>query len=85
MNLKPDVDTLMAHRYLYYILCKPVISDYQYDMLEKQVTQKYDSVTGKFINLYDDNHPVMKPGSSDPKSYSRKQIKLAKKFLMDLE
>lgn len=27
---------IMVHRYLYYVECQPVISDYEYDMLERK-------------------------------------------------
>lgn len=29
-------DILLEHRYRYYILCMPIISDYEYDMLERE-------------------------------------------------
>lgn len=57
---------VMAHRYLYYVLHKPVISDYQYDMMEKDAIKKA--------------HPdsqILKPGSDKASDYSEATIKLA--------
>lgn len=33
----------LVHRYLYYVLCTPVISDYEYDMLERKLGQLVES------------------------------------------
>ena len=30
---------LLFHRYMYYVLAEPIISDYEYDMLEKDLVQ----------------------------------------------
>lgn len=34
MSLTPIELKLLAHRYLYYVLCSPILSDYEYDCLE---------------------------------------------------
>jgi len=77
-------DTVMAHRYLYYVLAKPIISDQEYDRLEKQVSQKFDAENGVWVDLLPPEHPLNKPGSSDPKSYTAKQVRLAKKMLKEV-
>lgn len=51
-------DLLLYHRYRYYVLGRPELSDVQYDDLERRV-----------LNLYP-NHPVAStPGSSNPSDY----------------
>ena len=35
-TLLPPEQIVQAHQYLYYILAKPVLSDYEYDMLCKK-------------------------------------------------
>jgi NAD-dependent DNA ligase len=37
MNLTPEEMLVQAHRYLYYVLGVPIISDYDYDMLERKL------------------------------------------------
>lgn len=39
MNEKTNLlkELMLAHRYLYYVECMPVISDFEYDELEKTV------------------------------------------------
>ena len=32
---------IMAHRYLYYVETSPIISDYEYDMLERRALREY--------------------------------------------
>lgn len=70
----------MAHRYLYYVMARPVITDQAYDALEAQATKRYDPDTGNMILLLPDDHPLNKPGSDNPKSYTTYQIRLAKKL-----
>ena len=51
--------TLLAHRYLYYVLGLPVISDFEYDKLEREHLKRFpDSVS------------INKPGSDNPLHYS---------------
>lgn len=33
-------NTILAHRYLYYVKSTPVISDYEYDILEKEAIKE---------------------------------------------
>jgi hypothetical protein len=35
------LDYLRAHQYLYYCLCKPVLTDYQYDMFGRDSGEDY--------------------------------------------
>lgn len=66
----PLEELLMAHRYLYYVLGDTVISDYEYDKLEREAREYLPS-----------DHPIQGVGSSLPSSYSDAQIKLAMSLL----
>ena len=50
---------LLAHRFLYYVVASPVIPDQCYDAIEKQVLPHLPS-----------DHPLHRPGSSNPEDYS---------------
>lgn len=63
-------DLAMAHRYLYYVLCEPVISDVRYDFLEKEA-----------LLTCSEDHPLRKTGSSLRSSYSVDIINAAEKLL----
>ena len=52
-------DVCMAHRYLYYVRNNPVISDFEYDMLEKEAVKDIPK-----------DHPLNKAGSDMESSYS---------------
>jgi NAD-dependent DNA ligase len=62
MNIK---DLVLAYRYLYYVEAYSAISDYEYDILEKQVKHLPE---------------INKPGSSLVKDYSPETIELANKI-----
>lgn len=51
-------DQCMVHRYLYYVLNSPIISDQEYDRMERDATE-----------FLDDNHPLFKCGSDIDSSY----------------
>ena len=53
---------IMAHRYLYYVLGKPIITDREYDELEKRAS------------ILPPNSPVHKPGSDLASSYTYEQV-----------
>lgn len=55
---------IMVHRYLYYIEAEPVISDFEYDMLERKARE-----------ILPDSSPVQGIGSSLFSSYSSDVIK----------
>ena len=40
MSLSPIELELLTHRYLYYVLCSPILSDYEYDCLEAKAEAK---------------------------------------------
>lgn len=63
-------DKCLMHRYLYYVLCEPIISDMQYDIMEKKAKETCDA-----------EHLINKPGSSLKSSYSEDIIKQAKELL----
>jgi NAD-dependent DNA ligase len=65
MNTKLET-LVMAHRYLYYVLCEPVISDQAYDLLERKARKKCSA-----------NSPVHGVGSSLESSYTQEQINKA--------
>jgi NAD-dependent DNA ligase len=56
----------MAHRYLYYVLSAPVISDYLYDQLEKLALESAPA-----------DSPLRKPGSDLASHYSDEIIAMA--------
>jgi NAD-dependent DNA ligase len=58
--------TIMAHRYLYYVLSEPVLPDFDYDMLEREARLHLPETS-----------PVHAVGSSLPSSYTTEQIALA--------
>lgn len=63
-------DQCAAHCYLYYVLSRPVLSDYDYDILERQL-----KATG-----------IEPPVHSDLRdSYTTEQIELANRFAKGLE
>lgn len=53
----------MAHRYLYYCLGEPVVSDYVYDQMEREAR-----------NVLPEDSPVQGVGSSLGSSYTKDQI-----------
>lgn len=58
---------VLAHRYLYYVLARPILSDYEYDKLEVSLTEEEKREIGV--------------GSSLKESYSQEIIDLAQSFL----
>ena len=59
--------TVMAHRYLYYILNSPVLADIDYDSLERSARAVLPPTS-----------PVHQPGSSLPEDYAPDVIHLAR-------
>ena len=51
----------MMHRYLYYVVNRPILTDIEYDMLEKEAT--------KDLAKLHPNHAIFKPGSSNDCDY----------------
>jgi NAD-dependent DNA ligase len=64
-------DFALAHRYLYYVENNPIISDYEYDMLEKKAVIECAKSP---------QHLIHQPGSSLASSYPKRIINLAKKL-----
>ena len=65
---------ILAHRYLYYVMCSPVISDGEYDILERQARKGLSK-----------DSPVRKPGSDLASSYSKEVIKYAEELYRALQ
>ncbi len=61
---------VMAHRYLYYVLSTPVLSDSAYDRLEREARAALS-----------DTSPVHGVGSSLPSSYTAAQVAHARALL----
>lgn len=59
----------LAHRYLYYVKNKPVLSDYRYDLLESEA-----------LRAVSQESALNKPGSDNPKDYPDEIIQLAEKL-----
>lgn len=67
-KLNTSIENLvLAHRYLYYVENNPIISDYEYDILEK-----------KALKVCDEDSPLHNPGSDLMDSYSSEIIELSK-------
>lgn len=62
-------DQAMVHRYRYYVMNSPIISDSEYDRLEEEAIKQADS-----------KHPIHNPGSDLEESYSEEIITIAKKL-----
>src|SRR5579872_5689664 len=72
----------VIHRYLYYVKSEPVISDYQYDMFERELKD----LAGKHPDLanlaeIDMPAPERTVGSSNIDDYSRRIEQLAESIL----
>lgn len=66
-----DISTrIMAHRYLYYVLARPVISDREYDELEKEA-----------VAALPPDHPVHLPGSDRGSDYTTEAKQAAQDLL----
>ena len=62
---------VMAHRYLYYVVACPVLSDYEYDLLEREARSECHKAS-----------PIHDVGSSLPTSYTPVQVKYANGLLV---
>lgn len=69
-NPSYKADLCMGHRYLYYVMNKPVIPDDRYDQLEREA-----------LETAPEDHPIHKPGSDMAFSYSQHHIQIAEKIL----
>jgi hypothetical protein len=71
----PSYDQCLVHRLLYYVYGAPIISDYDYDMLERQALHDLDllAVAGHALEL---------PGSDLEASYPEPLRQLSRKLLM---
>ena len=65
------VKLALAHRYLYYVLMRPVITDSEYDKLEMEAVEAAD----------DDDSDIHSPGSDLEGSYTDDVKKLAMTIL----
>ena len=63
----------MMHRYLYYVVNRPILTDVEYDILEKQAILS--------LEINHPNHPIFKPGSSKEIDYHPLIIKQALELL----
>lgn len=71
MNLSQAIeDSILVHRYLYYVECSPIISDYEYDVIERDAR-----------NRLPPESPVHNIGSDMEDSYPEHIRNKAKKIL----
>lgn len=68
--MHPLVREVLAHRYLYYVLSQPVITDYDYDMLERRARQELPTEETLFT-----------VGSSRPEDYPEEVVSRARELL----
>lgn len=66
----PIEDQCLVHRLLYYVHSRPVLTDHEYDMLERDATAQAS-----------DSHAIQRPGSDLLASYPPRLQELAKRFL----
>lgn len=64
-------DQCLVHRYLYYVKARPIISDYEYDMLER-----------KAVLTAPKDHPIHSSGSDLEDSYPQNIKDIANGFLV---
>ena len=64
---------VMAHRFLYYVLSSPILTDAEYDALERD-----------FLSKTEEDSPVRRPGSDLESSYTKDETALAL-YLKDVE
>ena len=64
------VQVALAHRYLYYVLMSPVLSDQEYDRIEEAA-----------VEIAPDDSPIHDPGSDLDESYSQEVKQLAYRLL----
>lgn len=67
-------DQCLVHRVLYYVFAQPVISDRDYDMMERAAVH---SLEDQGI----ENHPLLKPGSDQLNTYPNDIVEIAKSVL----
>lgn len=67
--MSPLEEQVMAHRYLYYVKAKPVLSDHAYDMLEREA-----------VALAPTRSPVHQIGSSLAADYPDYIVKIAERI-----
>ena len=65
-NLEKLRDELHQHNYYYYVLDKPLISDFDFDMKLKQL----NDLENKFPEFNDDNSPTKRVGGVVVKSFN---------------
>lgn len=63
----PVEDQCLVHRYLYYVMARPVLTDWEYSKLEVLA----------FIGEFSDDHPLWKPGSDRAEDYPAHIIEIA--------
>ncbi len=71
-TIASDERLALTHRYLYYVLAQTIISDYDYDMLERRVLAHPDLPA---------DSPMWEVGSSLPEDYSADIKENAKRML----
>lgn len=73
LDALPSWDQCLVHRLLYYVHSRPVLTDHEYDMLERRACQE--------LELLCMAHPLDLPGSDLESSYPAPLRALARRFL----
>lgn len=83
----PIYDQCLIHRFLYYVLSRPVMNDREYDMLERDANKELDKMEMKLLgHLLEEkdpgtfSHPLRLPGSDLEASYAPEIAGLAYKI-----
>lgn len=72
----------LIHRYLYYVKAEPILSDFDYDMIErklKRLVAAYPELAGRADYAMD--CPVTNVGSSNAEDYPRRIEQIAESLL----
>lgn len=77
LESQPPQDQCLVHRYLYYVLASPLLTDRDYDMLERDGTQALDDLEENLSTCVVNPHPLMRPGSDIGSTYSQETADLA--------
>lgn len=71
-------DKCLVHRYLYYVLGDPIVSDRDYDMMERDAVAELEAnVSLPDPDMDDLDHPLLRPGSDRPTDYPQRIRDLA--------
>ena len=78
-RIKELRDTLNAHSYRYYVLDEPSISDYEYDMLQRELK----AIEEKYPDLVSPDSPTVRVGGSAENLFAKVEHRVRMESLQD--